>query len=209
VSRPRQHVVKQGEHLAKIADAHGVAPDLIWDHPANRQLRELDRSPGVLAPGDVLTIPAPPTAPLALRARTHNAFEANVARVSVRVQLQGDDGPLANAPYVLEGVGALKEGRTDGEGYLEEQVPADVERLRVVLTEHHQVIPLRVGHLDPVSTESGVSQRLKHLGLVGEGDPREDAVREGVAAFQHRAGLDPSGVVDEATREALRRAHGS
>lgn len=209
MSRPRQHIVLQGEHVAKIAAAYGVTVDAVWDDPANHHLREAGRAPGLLAPGDVLTVPAPRAAALTLRAGAHNAFEAVVPTTRVRVRLLGDDGPLAGAAYVIEGLGRLREGVTDGEGFVEQEVPADVERLRVVLTEHDRVVPVLVGHLDPVTTASGVTQRLQHLGLVSEHDLREEAAREGVVALQRRAGLAPTGVVDEATRDVLRRAHGS
>jgi murein L,D-transpeptidase YcbB/YkuD len=60
-----------------------------------------------------------------------------------------------------------------------------------------------------VTTAQGVAQRLKHLGLVFEGDLRETAVAEGLRAFQRREGIAPSGVIDDATRDALLRVHGS
>lgn len=52
------HVVKQGEHLAGIAQQYGFADYLkLWDLPENTGLKRLRQKPNVLFPGDEVFIP--------------------------------------------------------------------------------------------------------------------------------------------------------
>jgi LysM domain len=52
------HTVEQGEHLSTIADRYGfVDYHIIWDYPANANLKKRRQNPNVLYPGDQLVIP--------------------------------------------------------------------------------------------------------------------------------------------------------
>ena len=66
--------------------------------------------------------------------------------------------------------------------------------------------------LDPIEERSGARMRLFHLGHLGpepDGDGDAPVPHEAIAAFQESAGLTPHGDLDDETREALRKAHGS
>ena len=70
---------------------------------------------------------------------------------------------------------------------------------------------LRVGHLDPAATASGVRQRLTNLGhgTRDEADLlRPEALAAALKRFQRAQGATPTGEIDDATRDALERAHG-
>jgi N-acetylmuramoyl-L-alanine amidase len=54
---PKKHIVKQGECISSIADAHGFFPDNIWNDAANTKLRGKRKDPNVLYSGDVVVIP--------------------------------------------------------------------------------------------------------------------------------------------------------
>jgi N-acetylmuramoyl-L-alanine amidase len=87
---------------------------------------------------------------------------------------------------------------TEGELIVE---PGEAKELRV---------PLALGGLDPVTTVSGVKQRLYNLGW-DCGDTSQE-VHENFAAmlsaFQEAQGLEVTGEVDDATRDRLKKVHG-
>jgi len=125
-----------------------------------------------------------------------------------------EPAPRADAPFeVRVGARVVVTGRTDGDGILEASLPPSVTRAEVVVApgEPDELrLPLSLGTLDPVTEVTGVKQRLYHLGLdCGDRGPEEtDAYAAAVAAFQEGQGLEPTGVVDDETRDALRDAHG-
>jgi N-acetylmuramoyl-L-alanine amidase len=73
-----------------------------------------------------------------------------------------------------------------------------------------QTLELAFGGLDPITELSGIRARLQHLGyLRGPVDGASDAGTErALRAFQEAQGLEVTGVVDDATRDRLREAHG-
>lgn len=128
---------------------------------------------------------------------------------------QAEDEPWANAPFVLQIDGQIVgEDQTDSDGYLEVQIPPNAREGRLIVepgTERERIIPLNLGHLNPVETVSGVKQRLFNLGIsCGESDEQETAeFEEAVREFQAKHGLEVTGRVDQQTRDAIRDAHGS
>ncbi|MFC1792330.1 peptidoglycan-binding protein, partial [Planctomycetota bacterium] len=70
---------------------------------------------------------------------------------------------------------------------------------------------LELGHMNPVSETSGVKARLHNLGYdCGPVDETMDEKTvEAIKAFQQDVGLSTSGELDQATRDALVREHGS
>jgi hypothetical protein len=126
-----------------------------------------------------------------------------------------EDEPRTDVPFVLEIDGVvLSEGTTDGDGYLEVEIPPNAREGRLIVergTERELVIPLQLGGLDPIDTISGVKQRLHNLGI-GPGelnDVEDEGLSSALRWFQERHGLEVTGSLDQATRDALRDAHGS
>jgi len=124
-----------------------------------------------------------------------------------------EDRPRTNVPYVLEIDGRRAgQGKTDGEGRIEVAIPPDAREGRLILepgTTKETVLPLYLGHLDPISEVSGVKQRLFNLGFeCGQLDDEETPeLEEAVSAFQEKFGLNKTGRVDQETRDTLERAH--
>ena len=144
---------------------------------------------------------------------TNNRFRARPVTVPVELALRGGDGqPVANHAYRVTGLGSPRDGTTDAEGVARLEVPVHVREVEITLDGSGRSFRLLIGDMDPVDEPSGVWKRLRHLGLLArdemapEGD---EALAEAVAAFQREAGLEPTGEVDQATRDALVRAHGS
>jgi N-acetylmuramoyl-L-alanine amidase len=131
--------------------------------------------------------------------------------------LQPDDEPeepWANAPYILNIDGKLSEGQTDGEGRIEVPIPPGARKGRLTMepgTEREKVYPLRLGHLDPITSLSGVVDRLNNLGYHNGSRPTEitPELREALRAFQKANNLQESGEADQATQDKLSEIHGS
>ncbi len=87
--------------------------------------------------------------------------------------------------------------------------------MRVVFAKRNFVFPVRLGDMDPIAETSGVRARLEHLGYLpssaaalseGETDAR---LITAIQEFQRAHGAEPTGELDDATRSALEKAHGS
>ena len=122
--------------------------------------------------------------------------------------------PWADAPYILNIDGRLSEGRTDGEGRLEVPIPPGAKKGRLTMepgTQRELVYVLRLGHLDPVTSVSGVADRLNNLGYHDGSRPTEITpdLREALRAFQKANDLQESGEADQATQDKLSEVHGS
>lgn len=126
-----------------------------------------------------------------------------------------EDEPLANAPYMLKIDGlVVEEGTTDGDGRVEIPLAPDAREGELILnpgTDEERIIPLGLGHLDPIGEVIGVKQRLCNLGFeCGELDgEHSEELEVAVRAFQEKHGLGITGEVDQETRDAIKEQHGS
>lgn len=85
-------------------------------------------------------------------------------------------------------------------GVIERAVPVDTTSgtLRVwIVDDAPNVWELKIGHLDPIAEDSGVEHRLRNLGF--DDTDLADAIRR----FQTRVGLEATGTIDDALRDAL------
>ncbi|WP_437876232.1 peptidoglycan-binding domain-containing protein [Sorangium sp. So ce513] len=207
-------MVRQGEYLSLLAVRHGFSADNVWSAPENAGLRQRRASPDVLAPGDILYLPDRAAAGARLHARAQNSYRASVPRVPVCVTLHTEDGPLANARCVVHTGASPLEIRTNGEGMLRFDAPMNAHEVRIDVPDEELTLRVLVGFLDPPDDGSGAFDRLVNLGLLSPVDrhapesQRRARVREALAAFQERRGLEPTGELDEPTRCALRDEHG-
>jgi hypothetical protein len=212
------YVVRQGDYLPRLAHAMGFSAEEVWNDPSNRELRAVRQDMNILAPGDVIQVPEPRQEALPLSPGAPNRYRASVPKTSVNVVFLDGPAALADEPCRIEGLGPSRAlGRTDGEGRLTLEVPLHVREVSVIFPGKNRSYSLLIGHMDPVTETSGVRARLEHLGYLpapaGEGSMSEEEararLREAVRVFQRDQGLEPSGQVDGATRDALRRAHGA
>ena len=124
-----------------------------------------------------------------------------------------EDEPRADVPYRITIDGITTEGRTDNDGVLEVTVPPRATAGQLVVepgTAQEGVVALRLGHLGPIDTVSGVKQRLANLAFdCGDTDDREtDAYAHAIREFQRKFGLDATGRMDDQTRRKLQEVHG-
>ena len=120
--------------------------------------------------------------------------------------------PRKNVPYLLDIDGRLTTGNSDSDGRIELSIPPNATSGTLTLdpgTVKQQVIPLNLGHLDPVESDNGVVQRLKHLGFPCQDGPDDTSLAATLKAFQEKRGLLATGQADQATRNKLQELHGS
>jgi hypothetical protein len=214
---PITHVVQQGDCFSKIARRYGFADyKLLYNDPANAELKKKRPNPNVLKPGDRIQIPDRTPKETSVETGSKHTFKVKVAEKMLRIVLQGHDGKaLGGVQYELD-VGEKKprKGTTDGGGKLEEAVPADCTT--ATLTAEGRMMVLNLGHLNPLAEVkqgdfSGVQGRLKNLGYDpgpadGKLGPR---TRAALAVFQADQDMDMTGATDDATLAKLEKAHGS
>ena len=206
---PRKHVVREGEHMARIAANHGFRDyRTVWNHPDNAPLRA-SRSPHVLAPGDEITVPDIASKSVEAATEKRHRFFVRRAGIELRVCFQDADGSaIAEASCGVDVPGAPERATTDGDGILSVRIAETAGVSTIVVRD--DAMAARIGYLDPVDRVSGWQGRLMNLGyyagVVGEeGDPRSKLA---VEEFQLESGLPVTGVVDGATRAALLAARG-
>lgn len=206
------YIVRQGDCLRSLAARAGVTVEEILRHADNAELRRRRPDPGQLLPGDRVHLPERAQTAGSLQPGGRHSFRGAMASVLLRLRLQAMDGsPLATTDYAVEVNGRTLEGRTDGEGMLVEVIPS---RTRHVLVrtfntgsrDRPLLWSVDVGSLDPSDEPSGAAHRLRNLGFL-RGGAHEASLRSAVTSFQRRAGLEPTGDLDDTTRRALVREH--
>ncbi len=227
--RFRDYVVRQGDYLTRIAALQGFDAKAVWMHAENEALRRRRDNPDVLAPGDILRIPDEPRrgGPRFTSGDTRR-YRAEVPVVKVQIRLSGVGTAIEGEPWVVEGASRDPiHGTTDATGVVAFEVPVTVTQCVLFLPARRISYPLAIGHLDPIDTESGVAQRLEHLGYLAPPlravlergplgaaahrpsipEPAEDALPRAIEALQRARQIPVTGVADEATLDALAVAH--
>lgn len=189
---------------------------MLYDDPANAELKKRRPNPNVLYPGDLVAIPEPK--PMTAQRPTGDLHEFAFEREQVRlkVQLMSLDGKaLANQDYQLTVDGEERSGTTDASGLVDEPVEVGKKMALLKVTvpagdETRELTwQLNLGSLDPITTTSGLQARLAHLhyytgAIDGNFGP---LTRDAVSVFQQCADLDATGVPDEATQNELEKQH--
>jgi peptidoglycan hydrolase-like protein with peptidoglycan-binding domain len=206
------YVVRTGDHLALIGHRLGFDPDAVWNDPANAKLKALRGNPNILRCGDVLYVPTRQKVWLSVRLGTTNRFVATVPKTSLSLTFLQAGMPVSGASCVVHGLSPPNQFTTDANGKLTLTVPLTLQALVVEFPKVPLVRQVLIGHLDPITEPNGVLQRLRSLGHVSPRtivDPSDaEAVGRVVRAFQRARGLALTGTVDDATRAALKQAHG-
>src|SRR5262249_44370257 len=211
------HTVAQGEHLSKIARQYGfVDYTTIWDHAQNADLRQKRQNPNVLLPGDRLYIPDKELKSESRSTDRQHAFQIKRQRLKLRLVIEDQyEKPIANAPCELHVESESYQVTTDGSGKIEQEIPTTAETARLIIKSKETaldalVIPIKIGHLDPVDERTGQQARLANLGYyTGPIDGQENpAFRLAVEEFQCDHGLAVDGVCGSQTQAKLKLVHG-
>lgn len=197
--------------MATIAAKHGWLPQSLWEQPENDALREQRKDPNCLLPGDVVQVPTRRPRDEAVQTDGVGRFRLAVVPMRLRLRLLEGEEPRSGEAYRLEyDDGEVIEASTDGDGWIDQPLPATVRKATLALKDGAEEYALEVGGLDPADTPSGAQARLRNLGLYfgtvdGETGPKTQAA---LRRFQQAKGLDATGEVDDATADALRGDYG-
>lgn len=181
------------------------------DRPENQRIKEARKNPYVLNPGDIVDVPGSTAAELRFTRGGTARYRTTIPKARLKLTLETADGSaLASKRFELAIPGCKDaiRGTTDAKGNLDVPVPAHAMQgeLRLFLQDDQPLtIPVRIGHLDPASTATGIGGRLKNLGYAVGDDAA--GLAEAVRAFQRDQGLDETGELDEATREHIVNRH--
>jgi peptidoglycan hydrolase-like protein with peptidoglycan-binding domain len=211
------HVVQQGEHLAAIARRYGFADYLkLWDLPENAGLKKIRQNPNILLPGDEVFIPDKSVRLVPARTGQVHQFKLHARPLKLRLILKPSYGQaLAGIACELDVAGKQFQLETDSEGRIAHDIPATAKEASLTIKDSKTplngiVIPLRVGHLDPVEERSGQISRLTNLGYRAgtvEGG-EEDLFTAAVEEFQCDHGLAVDGKCGPRTQAKLVAVHG-
>jgi hypothetical protein len=203
-----RHTVQKGECLASIAYGYGFHPDTVWNHPENAALRGERTSYYVLLAGDVVFVPERRERLAECATGKRHRFRRRGVPELFRLELRAYGEPRANLDYVLEIDGKEMRGTTDAEGRIEVPIPPDARR-GVLRIGEHESYTLALGYVDPIDTDTGVRDRLVNLAYLDRGDTEPGALRDALRALQRAHGLPATGTIDDPTRAALVKEHGS
>lgn len=203
------HVVKQGDCLSSIADQYGFFWDTLWNHERNADLRERRKNPNVLMTGDQVFIPQP--RPKEESGETGQVHTFRLKGVPVRLNLQLLDfqgNPRAGVKYTLTIDGKTTSGAVPDDGVIREIIPPRAMKGTLRL-ETDEEFELQLGHMNPIEYTSGVQARLANRGYYrGEiSGVLDEETRDAIRRFQADRGLAVTGEADSATQAALLAAH--
>jgi hypothetical protein len=209
------HKVEVGDCFSSIADKYGFFWETLWDDPKNVQIRELRGDPNVLLPGDSVYVPDKREKTEPGETGEVHVFQLQGVPAMLRIQfLDGEGNPRVNVPYTVtvDGKTVSDPGAvTDAKGMVICGISPQARQGTLTLGEGEdkEEFPLQLGHLNPVSTVSGVKRRLYNLGYYeGTIDEQwDDEAKASLMAFQASYGVEPDGELSDGTRELLRGVH--
>jgi len=215
------HTVKQGEHLSSIARRYGFSDyKIIWNDPNNAKLKEQRKNPNVLYPGDQLYIRDKEEKQESRSTEQRHTFQIKNPKLELRMVLEDQyKKPIKNAQCELHVENEVFHLTSDGLGHINQNIPATAENAFLIINNQKTplneiVIPIKIGHLDPVDEHSGQLSRLNNLGYFA--GPLADASEEenlalflsAVEEFQCEHGLTVDGKCGSLTQKKLKQTHG-
>jgi len=220
VAGDSEKTIKQGEHVARIADEAGFAHySRVWDDPRNSELKGLRENPNVLFPRDRLFVPDFETRDESGATEQRHRFRRHRSLLRLRLVLRDvNEEPIASTACELTVGTKTHELTTDAQGLIEQQIPFDATVARLVVPNQEDrdldlVYDLQIGHLDPLDTTSGRLARLDNLGyfmghFADYEQIKEQRQRWALEEFQCEHGLPDNGVYDTATKKRLEDVYG-
>ena len=212
------HEVRPGEHLGTIARRYGTDAQAILDLPANKALSTRPH-PGVLDPGEVVTVPAHSNTAVVSTGATHRLVVGQdrpplrirllsprgQALVAERIEVTYDDTVSEEVVVGDDGTIELPIGHATTGVALEVTLPPQGDTL--VRTIRWALV---VGGLRRAEGEEGSLLRLAHLGYLRPAPTSLELVerRSAIEEFQHDYGLPVTGDLDESTTAKLEEIHG-
>ena len=206
-----EYVAEPGDCVESVAFAHGFFWETLWNDPQNADVKKARKDPNVLLPGDRLHIPEKRIKEESGSTEQRHRFKLKGVPAQLRLKFCKDGEPRKNVPYTLWIDGRAIKGSTDGEGMVIQPLMPGAGDVSLRLGDDPQDYVLKVGHLDPRDSVSGLQFRLRNLGYYS-GEDESDLGPQTKAAlrqFQVDNGLDATGEPNQQTLDKLEAAHGS
>ncbi len=184
------YVICKGDYLLKLAHQFGFDADTVWNDPSNAALTQLRPDPNILFAGDVLYIPdqlGKSVPSFSVEPGSTNNFVTVVPTVTVTLTFS--DSRCASQACTVAELPELTGLTTDSTGLLNLTLPVSIDTYTINFTDAGLSFPCGLGLLDPITTLSGIVQRLQNLGymysgLVSSPAPDLDTIRTGLRAFK-------------------------
>lgn len=203
-----ERVVREGECISSIAFDTGHHWETIWDDAGNAELRENRSSPNTLLQQDLVHVPDLRRKEDTGATEMRHRFRRLGMPEKFRLRLCTFNDPRANLSYTLIIDGVHYDGVTDGDGRIEQFIPPDARRGKLIISEDEQY-DFQLGALDPVTEEAGMKARLVNLNyLESEDVDDEEEYRAALQEFQRKQELPATGEADEATQQKMMTVHG-
>ncbi|HEV8432906.1 MAG TPA: hypothetical protein VGR95_05790 [Thermoanaerobaculia bacterium] len=197
------HTVQQGETLLGLAAKNGLDSwqDIV-NAPENASIKDTLTDPGIVKDGISLFIPNRTLKQDPKPVDATHPYTVKRPTAWLRLAVKDASGaPLKDKKYELSVDSNVTSGTIPADGVIERLVSvyATDGTLTVWLDDQTtEVWSLRIGYMNPIDDETGVTARLANLGF-DCGD-----LASSVRAFQERVGLEVTGTVDDALREKLK-----
>jgi Putative peptidoglycan binding domain len=204
---PTQHKVNQGECVFSIAFDHGFYPDTIWTHPDNSELRSRRQDASELLAGDIVKIPNKRVAEIQVGTNHRYRFRRNGVPKLLRTRFLRMDKPIAQHPIAVRVDNQPEQiCKTNDEGWLVCPIAPNAKAVLLRMKDGSEY-RLKLGHMDPINTVSGIQGRLKALGFYsGSTDGvRSDETVRAIKDFQFSENLTVTGDDDEDTQSRLKQ----
>ena len=209
-----KHIVVDGDCINSIAATYGFADSQAILNDAGNAFLKKNRADGhQLHPGDEVTIPEQPPTVYSLSTGKRHTFVLKRPKRLLRIALRDGEGQPLTGDYTLVAGSVERRGTLDGDGTLEEELPANLTQAKVTIDGVEYAV--LIGHLNPLDGTgddglTGAQARLSNLGFApgsvdGNLGPK---TRQALRAFQEAQGLEITGTLDSATREKLKNEHG-
>ena len=229
------HIVQQGEFLSRIAKQYGFASHTtVWEHEQNKALREKRGNPNILLSGDEVFIPDKEKKEVEITTEQLSKFQLKRDKLKLRLLVESVyHGPLSDVEYEVKVDGKKQKVEAKDGGTIEMSIPVDASDAELTIKDAGVeadaiVFPIKIGHLDPVTEQSGQIARLNNLGyfarpLDDDSDTTDDSAlteeekvrREdrkrmflsAVEEFQCDQGLKVDGICGPKTQKKLSEIH--
>jgi hypothetical protein len=198
-----EYTVQAGDCILSLATRYGFFWQTLWK--ANRALKALRNNPNVLMPGDTVIIPDKTIKELPCATDQLHKFVKKGARAKFRLIVERFNIALAQRHYILKIGSDVFDGTTDDTGLIEVSIDPTAIEGHLQMPDDDLECDLQLGYLDPLEETTGVQHRLQNLGFYfGELDGADsDDLHAAIADFQSSVGLDPTGELDDNTRQNL------
>jgi hypothetical protein len=138
-------------------------------------------------------------------------FVVPASPLKLRVIVRNRKGtPVPNAACELTVEGTIYKLRTNGDGMIEQPIPATAKAGMLCVPELQIEAPVQIGHLDPLDERPGLLGRLRNLGYYRASmeEVDEDELKSAVEEFQCDFGLKVDGDAGPKTQAKLKEIHG-